>query len=925
MSVFQRHWTSLRVVCGFFLLSFLLGGCAQNQPAKVTEPLVRHSGVYGGVQPVIGAKLQLYEVGTTGDGSVATPLLKQPTASDADGNFDITGAYTCPSPSALVYITATGGNAGLGAGTNNTALALMAVLGPCGNLTASTFIHINELTTVAAVWSLAPFMSSYSSIGSGTTDAAALASAFTLASEYANTTTGTAPGLNVPAGTTVPVATLNTLANILSSCVNSAGGVAGDGSVCGTLFAAATPSGGTAPVEVIGAGLNIANNPTENVSVIMGLAPAIGAPFVPTLSALPVDWTVNLTPSSTTLALSIDPSELSFPDAVVGVASSAAKVTLTNIGTSPVALYGLSIIGPNAGDFAQSTSCPGNLASSATCTVQVSFTPLAIGARNAYLSVISSAPNSPQMISLSGSGVAGSAGPVTITPSTLNFLQPGDIRTVTLTNSGTTSLSIGAITLSSSNWTQTNNCGLVLDGQSVCTIAVTAGSSIGQFTGTLTVIDNDTTDAQTVQLTSDVRSVSVIDQFGNVIVGQHSFNIFRSGEVLVGTIWTYGGTLSGPEAGDFSADNNPCSAERALPCDIFMGFRPSAPGPRSAYFIDISNRVFLEQGFGLGANASFVFSPIALNFGNLALGRSTTLNLTVSNSSVVAISLNAPTLSAGTQNSGDFHIVSSGCTTLQASSVAVSYPYPPNSCTIQVRFTPTVIGPRSAMLTLSDSTGFKQQALITGQGIYPSPIITPSALQFGNLQTGVASSPQTVTVTLPNQDAAIANLVTSPSAYHLSQNTSCPRGTSVCQFTIVFNPSTTGESDDHLLVTDLATGYPSSIGLTGVGGIPVVSLSNTTLTYSPRSVGVTSVAQAITLTNNGNAPLTISNLGLVGSNPGDYSIVSNTCGSSVAVNASCSASVNFTPAATGTRSAILQIVSNATSSPDSVQLSGTGN
>jgi hypothetical protein len=167
--------------------------------------------------------------------------------------------------------------------------------------------------------------------------------------------------------------------------------------------------------------------------------------------------------------------------------------------------------------------------------------------------------------------------------------------------------------------------------------------------------------------------------------------------------------------------------------------------------------------------------------------------------------------------------------------------------------------------------------------------------------------------------------VNSQSAYHLSQNTTCARGTSVCQFTIVFNPSTIGESDDHLLVTDLVTGYSSSIALTGIGGIPVVSLSNTTLTYSPRSVGVTSVAQAVTLTNNGNAPLTISNLGLVGANPGDYSIVSNNCGTSVAVNGNCSLSVNFTPVATGARNAILQIMSNASSSPDSVQLSGTGN
>jgi hypothetical protein len=180
LTLIRKHWFSLRVVCGFFLLSFLLGGCAQNQPAKVTEPLLRHSSVHGGQQPVSGSTLQLYAVGTTGDGSPATPLLTQTVTSDANGNFTITGAYTCPSASTLVYVTATGGNPGLSSGTNNAALALMAALGPCGSLGPSTFISMNELTTVAAVWALAPFMSSYSSIGSGSADAAALASAFTL-------------------------------------------------------------------------------------------------------------------------------------------------------------------------------------------------------------------------------------------------------------------------------------------------------------------------------------------------------------------------------------------------------------------------------------------------------------------------------------------------------------------------------------------------------------------------------------------------------------------------------------------------------------------------------------------------------------------------------------------------------------------------
>jgi hypothetical protein len=194
---------------------------------------VKQGSVRGGQQAVTGATIQLYAVGTAGDGSASTPLLTQAVTTDASGEFSITGDYTYPTPTSLVYLVATGDNPGLTPGTNNAALAMMSVLGTCGSLTPSTYITVNELTTVAAVWALAPFMNSYSSVGSGAGDAAALASVFTLASYYVNVAMGTIPGMNVPAGTTVPVAQINTLANILSSCINSPGGVAGDGSPCG--------------------------------------------------------------------------------------------------------------------------------------------------------------------------------------------------------------------------------------------------------------------------------------------------------------------------------------------------------------------------------------------------------------------------------------------------------------------------------------------------------------------------------------------------------------------------------------------------------------------------------------------------------------------------------------------------------------------
>lgn len=286
----------LRAFSGLGCLSLLLAGCAQRPAGDAAAPVAFfrvHGTAYGGQQPVSDATIQLYAVGTAGDGSAATPLLTQAVTSDANGEFTLSG-YVCPTPSTLVYLTATGGNPGLPNGLTNPQLALMAALGACGGLGPTTTINVNELTTVAAVWPLAPFMSSYSAIGSGSSGATALASAFATAAILANTTTGTVPGLSVPSGTTVPVTQIYTLADALASCINSAGGVAGDGSACGILFAAATPPGGMAPTNVVSAGMDLAKNPTLDSSSLFSLVGGKG-PFQPTLTSAPANLAVQLT------------------------------------------------------------------------------------------------------------------------------------------------------------------------------------------------------------------------------------------------------------------------------------------------------------------------------------------------------------------------------------------------------------------------------------------------------------------------------------------------------------------------------------------------------------------------------------------------------------------------------------------------------
>jgi hypothetical protein len=279
-------------------------GCGVKNlaPSSVTpvQGAAVHGSIHGGQQPVSGSTIQLYAATTSGYGAASLPLISATVTSDTSGSFSITGDYTCPSAATEVYLVAHGGNPGLSVGTNNTALTMMAALGPCGNLSTSTFISVNELTTVASVWALSRFMSSYSSLGTSPTNSVGVANAFNSVSTVVNLSTGSVPGPNLPSGATLPVAEVNTLADILSACINSTGGSAGDGTACGNLFAAATPTGGSAPTDTIGAALDIARFPTNNVAALYAVSPP-AAPFQPTLPSSPTNFLIGINYASSQL------------------------------------------------------------------------------------------------------------------------------------------------------------------------------------------------------------------------------------------------------------------------------------------------------------------------------------------------------------------------------------------------------------------------------------------------------------------------------------------------------------------------------------------------------------------------------------------------------------------------------------------------
>jgi GH35 family endo-1,4-beta-xylanase len=268
-------------------------GCGSTQQQGPVSSISVEGLVHGGQQPVGGASIQLYAAGTGGVGSAAQPLLAKPAISGSDGGFSLTGLYTCPSPTAEVYIVAQGGDPMGSSGVSNSAIALMTMLGPCGGLTANTYISINEVTTIASIWPVASYMTSVTAMGSAANDPA-FPAAVSLVQELVNTGSGLAPGA-VPNGYVAQTEKLHNLADVIASCVNSAGGTAGDGTACGNLFSYTKDQNGNAPTNTVDAALRIAKNPASNISQIFNLTFPT-SPFQPTLLAIPSDWNLGLLP-----------------------------------------------------------------------------------------------------------------------------------------------------------------------------------------------------------------------------------------------------------------------------------------------------------------------------------------------------------------------------------------------------------------------------------------------------------------------------------------------------------------------------------------------------------------------------------------------------------------------------------------------------
>jgi hypothetical protein len=545
---------------------------------------------------------------------------------------------------------------------------------------------------------------------------------------------------------------------------------------------------------------------------------------------------------------SLSPRPLQFPVQDLSTTSGTSTVTLKNPGTSPLSISSIAIAGGNASEFSQQNSCPippATLAPNSNCSINIKFTPAAVGTRAAQLIVTDNARRSPHAMDLSGVGANSSSPQILLSATQLDFHdQPFNTTSpplaLVVSNVGGGDLSISKIAIlngaTPSQFAESDNCiGKIISPGGTCSINVT-------FTPTFTTI---TPDNQLAQLVITDNAV---------------------GTPLV--------TLSG------------------------IGAEPAA----AQVLLSKSVLTFDSQTVNTAAPAQ------SLTLGNTG---NTTVVLT-------QVSVTGP-------NATDF-----SQTNTCGSSLAAT-----KSCTLSVTFKPSGTGPRTAGLAISDNANNSPQSVtLNGTGAastIPVASLSPASLTFPS-QT-VKTTSATLPVTLTNTGSVALTLtsigIAGTEAAEFAETNTCGNSVAAgatCTVNVTFTPAATGTRSAQLQIIDNAAGTPHIVGLTGTAiavSTPAVTLAPASLNFGDQAVGAASPTLAVTLDNTGNSGLSISSIAISGTSAADFA-QTNTCTSSVAPGASCSISVVFKPAKTGSSSAQIVITDNAGGSPHQILLSGSG-
>jgi Abnormal spindle-like microcephaly-assoc'd, ASPM-SPD-2-Hydin len=725
------------------------------------------------------------------------------------------------------------------------------------------------------------------------------------------------------------------------------------GLAAGTLTA--TPSSVSFGNVTVGSHQNVAVTVTNTggVSVTVSSATATGSGFSFTGPGLPATinagqsatfnaiftpsaagaatgtLTINSNASNPTLSVPLsgtgvaqgqlgsNPTNFSFGNIQVGTSKSLSG-TLTNSGGSSLTISAASASGP--GFSVSGLSLPLTLNAGQSTSFTVSFAPTAGGAVSGNVSITSTASN--LSIPLSGTGVT--QGALTANPNSLAFgsvtVGSNSSLSETLTNTGGTSLTISAASASGTGFSMS---GLTLPvtlnaGQSASFTVTFAPTASGTVSGSVSVTSNGGNPNLSIALTGTGVAQGALTPnpsslaFGSVTVG--------TSKSLSETLTNTGGsslTISAASASgtglSLSGLTLPVTLNAGQSTAFTVTFAPTTGGAVSgnvSITSTASNLSIPLSGTGV-TQGTLTPNPTSLGFGSVTVGSSSSVSETLTNTGGTSL-----TISAASASGTGFSI--SGLTlpvTLNAG----------QSTSFTVTFAPASGGAASGSVSITSNGSNPNLSIsLSGTGVTQGTLTpNPTSLAFGSVTTGTSQSLSETLTNTGGSSLTISGASASGTGFSLSGLTlpvtlNAGQSTSV---TVSFAPTASGTVSGNVSITSNGGNPNVSIPLSGTGVTPgTLSPNPSSLAFGSVQVG-NSTNLSETMTNTGGSPVTISQANVTGA---VFSISGLTLPITLNANQSVTFTATFTPTGPGAASGSLSVVSNASNSPLTVALSGTG-
>ena len=319
--------------------------------------------------------------------------------------------------------------------------------------------------------------------------------------------------------------------------------------------------------------------------------------------------------------------------------------------------------------------------------------------------------------------------------------------------------------------------------------------------------------------------------------------------------------------------------------------------------------------------AAFIVNPAAANGASIALSGTT---LAIGSTQIAATNSTSTPANITLTNSGGGPLTITGIGksgtnaaefTATGSCVGASVTVAAGgTCTISASFTPTAVGNRTATFTLQSNASSNPSITLTGTATasaVPSISRSVTAITFNTQTVGMASAARPLTITNTSTVSVAITAVTAATTPEFAATGNCVGNLAAgasCTMNVTFTPSAAGNRTGSLTITSNATGSPHAVTLAGPGTTTptgAATLDASAVSFPSTGAGAAANPLKTTLTNTGNAPLTIFAVAIGGTNAQDFKLgAGTTCvAGALAVDASCQIETEFKPLSAGSKTA----------------------